>query len=374
VRTRVLLGVLALVSLVAVFTTRVSNKMPDFEVYWTAGSRALAAEPLYRDTDGHYQFKYLPAFALMAAPLAKAPLPAAKGAWFATSALLMVALLALSLKALPDIRRPPPLLLILTFLAMAKFYAHELVLGQVNLLFGAIVALALVLMRGGREIPAGALLALAVVVKPYAAIFVPWLATRKQRGAFVAMLAGLAIFLVLPALLYGWAGNLQLLSDWWKTVTTTTAPNLTNPDNVSLRAMFTRWLGPASPAAQLAALAAAILLVITGIVMAARRAITRSDTLEGGLLLLLIPLLSPQGWDYVFLIGTPAVMLLINYLPALPPGLRYATIGAMAAIALSIFDLMGRAAYTTFMQMSFITVFVLVEIAALVALRVRRVA
>ena len=89
---------------------------------------------------------------------------------------------------------------------------------------------------------------------------------------------------------------------------------------------------------------------------------------------LLIPLLSPQGWDYVFLIGTPAVMLLINYLPALPANLRYATIAAIAAIALSIFDLMGRAAYTAFMQMSFITVFVLVEIAALVALRVRRVA
>lgn len=374
VRTRLLLGVLALVSLVAVFTTRVSNKMPDFEVYWTAGSRALATAPLYRDTDGHYQFKYLPAFALMAAPLAKAPLPAAKGAWFAASALLMIALLALSLKALPDVRRPAPLLLVLTFLAMAKFYAHELVLGQVNLLFGAIVALALVMMRGGREIPAGVLLALAVVVKPYAAIFFPWLATRKQRGAFVAMLAGLAVFLLLPAVLYGWAGNLQLLADWWKTVTVTTAPNLSNPDNVSLRALFTRWLGPESPAAQLAALAAAILLVVTGIVMAARGAIKRSDTLEGALLLLLIPLLSPQGWDYVLLIGTPAVMLLINYLPALPSNLRYATIAAIAAVALSIFDLMGRAAYTAFMQMSFITVFVLVEIAALVALRVRRVA
>jgi len=257
---------------------------------------------------------------------------------------------------------------------MAKFYAHELVLGQVNLLFGAIVALALVMIRGGREIPAGALLALAVVVKPYAAIFVPWLATRKQRGAFVAMLGGLAVFLLLPAVLYGWAGNLQLLADWWNTVTTTTAPNLANPDNVSLRAMFTRWLGPESPAAQLAALAAVILLVITGIVMAARGAIKRSDTLEGALLLLLIPLLSPQGWDYVLLIGTPAVMLLINYLPALPSNLRYATIAAIAAVALSIFDLMGRAAYTAFMQMSFITVFVLVEIAALVALRVRRVA
>jgi len=374
VRTRLLLGVLALVSLVAVFTTRVSRKMPDFEVYWTAGSRALAAEPLYRESDGHYQFKYLPAFALIAAPLAKAPLPAAKGAWFAASALLMIALLALSLKALPDVRRPPPLLLVLTFLAMAKFYAHELVLGQVNLLFGAIVTLALVLMRGGRDVPAGVLLALAVVVKPYGAIFLPWLGTRKSRGAFVAMIAGLAICLVVPAIRYGWAGNLQLLSDWWHTVTTTTAPNLANPDNVSLRAMFTRWLGPESPAAQLAALAAVILLIVSGIVLAARGALKRSDTLEGALLLLLIPLLSPQGWDYVFLIGTPAVMVLINYLAALPTGLRYATIGAMAAIALSIFDLMGRAAYTTFMQMSLITVFVLVEIAALVALRVRRVA
>ena len=44
------------------------------------------------------------------------------------------------------------------------------------------------------------------------------------------------------------------------------------------------------------------------------------DTLEASLLLLLIPLLSPQGWDYVFLIGTPAVMLLINELPSLPRG------------------------------------------------------
>src|SRR5258706_5325067 len=84
-RTRALLAVLAVVSLVAVFTTRVSRKMPDFDVYRTAGARALAGEPLYRADDGHFQFKYLPAFALFASPLATAPAPAAKGAWFALS-------------------------------------------------------------------------------------------------------------------------------------------------------------------------------------------------------------------------------------------------------------------------------------------------
>lgn len=373
-RTRVLLGALALVSLVAVFTTRVSRKMPDFEVYWTAGSRAIDAQPLYRAGDGHFQFKYLPAFAILVSPLSAVPLPAAKAVWFAGSAVLMVVLLWLSLLAIPELKRPPVWLVVLTFLAMAKFYAHELVLGQVNLLFGVLVVLAIVWMRAGREIPAGLLLALAVVVKPYAIIFAPWLATRRRRATFAAMAGCLLALVLLPAARYGWDGNLRLLGDWWQTVTSTTAPNLLNPDNVSLTAMFTKWLGPDSPAPLLAALTGAILLALAGIVMAGRGRLPFPDALEGALLLLLIPLLSPQGWDYVFLIGTPAVMLLINYLQALPRELRYATILAIAVAALSIFDLMGRSAYSTFMRLSLITICFLIEAAALITLRFRRAA
>jgi hypothetical protein len=373
-RTRVLLGALALVSLVAVFTTRVSRKMPDFEVYWTAGSRAIAAEPLYRAEDGHFQFKYLPAFALFVSPLAAIPLPLAKAAWFGGSAVLMVVLLWLSLLAMPALRKPPVWLLVLTFLAMAKFYAHELVLGQVNLLFGVVVVLAIVWMRSGREIPAGLLLAMAVVIKPYAAIFVPWLVTRRSRAAFLAMSAGLLVLLLLPVARYGWDGNLRLIADWWQTVTSTTAPNLLNPDNVSLNAMFAKWLGPETQASLLAAVVGAILLALAGIVMAGRGRLVVPDTLEGALLLMLIPLLSPQGWDYVFLIGTPAVMLLINELSSLPRELRYATIAAIAVAALSIFDLMGRTAYSTFMRLSLITICFLIQTAALITLRFRRAA
>lgn len=373
-RTRVLLAVLALVSLIALFTTRVSRKMPDFQVYWTAASRALAAQPLYRAEDGHYQFKYLPAFAVLAAPVALAPLNAAKAAWFAVSAFLMIALLWLSVRALPGLRRPAPILVVLTFLAMAKFYAHELVLGQVNLLFAVIVALAVVWLRKGREAAAGLLLACAVVVKPYGAIFAPWLATRRDRTAFATMIAALLVLLVLPAARYGWQGNLQLLGDWWRTVTSTTAPNLTNPDNVSLGAMFAKWLGADSAAGPLAALTGVLLLALTGVVVAGRGALPATETLEASMLLLLIPLLSPQGWDYVFLIGTPAVMLLINDSASLPRGLRFATIAAIAIVGLVIYDLVGRDAYAAFMQLSIVTVCVVVEIAALAALRFRRAA
>jgi glycosyl transferase family 87 len=373
-RTRVLLAVLATVSLVAVFTTKVSRRMPDFEVYRTAGERALGRESLYRAEDGHYQFKYLPAFAILAAPLGKPPMLAAKAAWFAVSAVLIMVLLGLSLRALPEVRRAPTFLLVITFFALSKFYARELGLGQVNLLFTVIVVLAVVWMRSGRDAAAGALLALAVLVKPYGAIFLPWVATRRNHGAFAAMLVGLAILLIAPALWYGWQGNLRLLADWWYTVTSTTAPNLGNPDNVSLRSVFTRWLGPDSAAPALAAASSAMLLALAAIVIAGRGRLEVTDPLEASLLLLMTPLLSPQGWDYVLLIGTPAVMLLINYLPALPRGMRAMAVVAIAAIALSIFDLIGRTAYTTFMRLSMITVFTLIEIAAVVALRFRRAA
>src|SRR5207253_1724048 len=96
--------------------------------------------------------------------------------------------------------------------------------------------------------------------------------------------------------------------------------------------------------------------------------------LEGALLLTLIPLLSPQGWDYVLLLSTPAVMFIVNYDARLPAGLRYATIAALTVVALSIFDLMGRAAYARFMALSVITVCYLVAIAALAVLRLRRIA
>ncbi len=67
------------------FQTKIQHKMRDFEVYWQAGTRAIAAESLYRPEDGHYQFKCLPAFALAVSPLSALSLPLAKMLWYALS-------------------------------------------------------------------------------------------------------------------------------------------------------------------------------------------------------------------------------------------------------------------------------------------------
>jgi uncharacterized membrane-anchored protein len=88
----------------------------------------------------------------------------------------------------------------------------------------------------------------------------------------------------------------------------------------------------------------------------------------------MMPLVSPQGWDYVLLIATPAVMLVVAHEHRLPPWLRWLTVAALATIGLTIYDLMGRAAYQAFMNASGITICFFVVIAALAILRARHVA
>jgi alpha-1,2-mannosyltransferase len=374
VTARVLLAASVLAVLIALFAFKVSAKMPDYEVYWRTAARAAAAEPLYRAEDEHYQLKYLPAFAIFAIPAAMLPLQVSKAVWFGVMAALLYALLALSLALLPERRKARWILVAATSIVMAKFYGHELVLGQVNLLLVTIVLLAVHACLRGWPVAAGLLVALAIVVKPYAVIFVPWFVARRDFRALAASVAGVAVVLALPSLVYGFDGAVALHRDWWRTVTESTAPNLLNADNVSVAAMYAKWMGPGRTAALLALATACALLAAAATMVLLRKRVAAPDGLEAALLLTLIPLLSPQGWDYVFLASTPAVMYLVNYERALDRPLRIATLAALAVVAFSVYDLMGRRAYGMFMALSIVTVCYLVIVSALVALRVKRVA
>ncbi len=373
-RTRVGITTLLIGLAIWVFVYKAAPKMPDFEVYVKTASRAAHAEPLYRESDGHFVFKYLPAFAVLSVPLVLIPERIAEGIWFMSSVGLLVALLALAVRLPVERRKSVRWLVLVTVISFAKFYAHELVLGQVNLLFAVIAVGVLLAMKSGREALAGGLVVLAIVVKPYAVLFVPWLAARRQVPSIVTALAGFAAVLLLPALVYGWDGNIEQHRQWWRMVTETTAPNLLVHDNVSLAAMYFRWVGPGVLSARLALGTAIVLLLVAGAVFLYRRGVRFPEGVEGSVLLTLMPLLSPQGWDYVFLIATPAIIFLANYLDLLPRPMRMLTIVAVATIAFSLFDIMGRAAYNVFMQLSIISLCFFVVVAALATLRLRKIA
>ena len=341
---------------VAVYNGRISKEMPDFAVYRTAATRVIAAEPLYRVEDGHYQFKYLPAFALAAAPLALIRPEFAQAGWFALSVGFLLAFLRWSVRGLPERRRPERVLTWLTVLFMAKFYAHELLLGQSNLLLGVLLVAALLAVQIDLPRVAGVLIGIAAFIKPYALLLLPWLVVSHGITAGLVSIVVLAIGLIAPAIVYGWSGNLALLGNWYSTVTASTAPNLLGADNISLAAMWAKWLGPGSTAALLALVSAAAALALAAVAWRRRERVAESDYLEVAMLMLLIPLLSPQGWDYVLLLATPAVVCLLDRWPELSRPWRVFSVAALVLMGLTIFDIMGRALYAQFMALSIVTV------------------
>jgi hypothetical protein len=370
----IVLTAVAVVVLALAFEWRFQHEMADFEVYWRAGARAIAGAPLYRSDDGHYQLKYLPAFALAMAPLGLLPLTTAKAVWFAALVVCIGMLVRLSVALWPGTadRR---LLASAVIVLMAKFYLHELTLGQTNALMAVLVLLALKWVWLGRDGQAGLALAGAVLVKPYALAFLPYLVVRRRWTACAWMAVGLSLLLLLPAVRYGIVANGQLLLDWVRTVRESSAPNLLNQDNVSVWAMYAKWLEADRAAVLWLGLGtvggmALVLAWIAG----NGQGIRGREYLEIAAILLALALGSPQGWDYVLLISTPVVVIMVATRSAMPAWLRATAFGFLLVQGLSLHDVMGRRAYAAFMAMSWISICGLVLFATLAILRARRVA
>jgi hypothetical protein len=295
---------------------------------------------------------------------------AGKLLWFTVEVVLLACLIGWSVAALPERRRSRPVLVWVTVVLMAKFYAHELLLGQANLLLGALLVAALLCVRH-RPLAAGALVGAAVFVKPYALILTPWLLVHRGGRAVAAAGAVIIAGLLLPVVVYGWSGNLELLDEWRRTVIDSTPANLLGNDNVSFASMWAKWLGVGQPATVLAWLTIA---GVTGLVITVSRSramVAAPDYLEWALLLLLIPLVSPQGWDYVLLLGTPAVMCLVDRWSELGTRWQWGLGAALALMGLTMFDLMGRLLYGQFMALSVVSVCALALAVGLLHLRRR---
>jgi hypothetical protein len=354
--------------------TRARRDLVDFEVYRTAAARAASGEPLYRPEDGHYQFKYLPAFALLVAPAAWGNPEIVKVVWFGVGCGLVIVLFTRSVALLPDRRQSAARLLTLTALVTAKLWIKELVEGQTNLWLAGLIVGALGAANRRRPLTAGCLVGLATIVKPYALVVLPWLAVAAGVPALLSCGATVIVGLVLPAAVYGWHGDVALHLAWWRTVTETTGPNLLFAENISIAAMWAKWIGTGSLATALAMLTSAGML-LSALSMFARRRFVRSPSyLEVAALLALIPFLSPQGWDYVALLGIPATMALIDRAGDVDPPWRIAAALAMVVTGFTIYDVLGRATYLRAMSLSLLTLAGLTLIACVVHLRWRRLA
>lgn len=373
-RAAIWLVVIAALAAAMYVVIRQTRDLTDFEVYRTAGTRLLHAEPLYRAEDGHFVFKYLPAFAFGVVPFAVMGPETAKVVWFALAFALLVAFVAGSVRALPNRRRALGPLVALTLVVVARLAIRELSLGQTNVLLGALLVAAFSATARGARTVAGTLVGLATFVKPYAILLAPWLAATMGAGALAAAAAAIAAGLALPAVVYGWNGNLDLLAAWFRTVTETTAPNMLLPENVSIVSAWAKWIGAGPLAAGLAVATVLGLIGLAALVLVRREPVSSPAYLEFALLLLLIPLLTPQGWDYMLLLGTPAILCLLDRWRELARPWQALVATALVVIALPMREVFGLSITRQAMGAGILTVAALVLVAALVQLRLRRAA
>jgi alpha-1,2-mannosyltransferase len=363
-----------ILAVAVIYLVRIRTGMVDFGVNYQAGRRLWAGITLYQTSDGHYMFKYLPSAALLYLPFAALPLEIAKLFWFAGSVAAMIWSFRLVDRLLPhrNLRHAWPV----PALVLAKYFLRELRLGQINILVTLVMLMsvrALADPERRRSMADGLWAGVATALKPYAALLFPYLVLKRRWKSVAAGLAVLVAALALPSVFYGVRGNFQVLHQWATTLAQSTPAQLANNDNVSVLAFFTKWTGNPTLALSLTAVVLAVLAAIMVAVVVRGRGLARAPVLECGMALTLIPLVSPMGWDYTFLMALLAVTLIVDEFGRVPAAGRALLTVNFAVIGLTIYDIMGRHAYATFMQWSITTLNFVIVVAALAYLRFRRV-
>jgi len=361
------------------FPQQILPRMVDFEVNYKTGHRLLWGETLYRVEDGHYQFKYPPFAAFIYLPLSLLPLSIAEFLWFYVSAIAITIILFLASKlATPD--QPIPYYVPLsTGLILARFFLRELSLGQINALITCLLLLMIVSWPDKMRLfkyhfRTAFFWGLAIALKPYALIFLPLFFLRRAWRIILMGLIFLLLGFLAPMLFYGPHGNWQVHKEWLAHLSQSTPPLLTSLDNVSIFGLLAKWGGPSFPVWSVGLIIIGILALVMFFVVLYSRPINQPIRLEAFLLLILIPLISPLGWDYTFLLAAPAIALLVRYLSLFPRWDRYFLVLILAAIALTFYDLLGRQLYSTLMAASLPTLLFISLFFHLVWLRLKKIA
>jgi hypothetical protein len=364
----------AAVVLVGAYVFRIRLDMTDFGVCYQGGQRIVQGETLYREADGHLQFKYSPAAALFFAPLAILPYEAAKAVWYIVEFVFLAGIFLFSYRMLQaGVTRAAPLF-IWTFLIELKFLARELELGQVNLFILFLLTLMLYFLFKKKETRAGLLWGSSLFFKPYALVFLPYFLLKKKFRALLAGTVIAAAGLVLPVIFYGFKGNLAVLREWPATLSKSTPGLLASHDNASLYGFLLKAF-PAFSKPMSRAVFLAIFLVLAAVVLWLIRAgrtspsIKNPEVLESAFLLILIPLFSPLGWNYNYLYSLLAVMLILSSWRHFPQAGQVILVINFVVISTSLIEIWGKTLFHFYMQLALVVLNFLIVLVLLIYLR-----
>jgi hypothetical protein len=156
------------------------------------------------------------------------------------------------------------------------------------------------------------------------------------------------------------------------TLSQSTPTLLTSHDNISIIAFWMKWTGNPVLSWIISGTMTATLAALVLAMIWKGRDVAAPVALECGLLLMLIPLVSPLAWDYTLLMSVLAVTILVYHFFHYSGLWRALLVANFCMISLSIYDLMGRNLYESFMDWSVLTVNFLILVGSLACLRVSK--
>jgi hypothetical protein len=225
-------------------------------------------------------------------------------------------------------------------------------------------------LKRGR-IASGIFWGLATALKPYAAIFLPYFVIKKRGWTLAIGVSVLLLALLAPSIFYGLDGNFNVLGEWQASLRASTPSLFSSQDNISIIGFLTKWTGRQGLSLALYFIVLAALGLFVLFLLSLKVRVHEPVLLDCFLLLALIPLLSPLGWDYTFLSAAPAVMLILVHFDIYHPFWKAFLCLDCAVIALTLFDFMGKKLYAFFMSWSVITINFLILIGYLGYLRIK---
>jgi hypothetical protein len=347
---------------------RGSFVLADFEVFHRAAVRALAGAKLYRPAeDGFFQFKYSPAGALLFSPLAPLDLMSAQIVYGLVLAVIVAINLVLALAIVaPDFPRRSgkenAKIMGIAALATAVHFEFDLRLGQVNQVLLCAYLLAALGVRWNRPVIFAAPVALSLTLKPFAAVFVPWLLLqRRWRELALAALLALVIG-VLPLVFYTPAELVGQYHGWLTRILQELAgkADLLADRNHSLAALLARYtplrLFASSDVGGIAVHLFALLLLGSTLYWYWRRGHGLANPFAGNVaaLLLAIPVLAPT-YRNAFGFALPAATVLVAHRRALERLWWIALLG-LVLLGGNIYDVWGRRLFLLFDDLSIVAV------------------
>ena len=248
------LGLIAVLVVVAADRASKQRVGTDFHVFWQAGYDFAHGLPLYRPQPGARGFIYPPFAAQVFQVLGVFQLKTAAWLFYVASVLLIFVAIVISeeiVQRLEVSRRGGRFPLVLALLLSANFLFNNLNLLQVNLVIFVLCLLGARALAERREVAASGWIAAATAIKIVPIFFLVWAMIRGSRRTLAAVVGFGVLGVVLPMIQRGVSQGVVDLMAYYRSFLQAFAAGrvVTDYTNQSLAAMVYRAVAPTAPGA-----------------------------------------------------------------------------------------------------------------------------